>query len=189
MSVLSQPRLLEREGELGALGTLIAASSEGGHLVAIEGPAGMGKTRLLGGARSRAREAGMEVLSARGSELEREFSYGVVRQLFEPVLVSATPEERAGLLGGAAALAAPLFDPSAPVQESVVDSSFATLHGLFWLTATLSEQRPLLLAIDDLHWCDPPSLRWLAHLLPRIEGLTLLVVSRSDSRSRGPTWR
>jgi DNA-binding CsgD family transcriptional regulator/tetratricopeptide (TPR) repeat protein len=176
MSVLAQPELLEREVELEALQTLIATSFEGGRLVAIEGPAGMGKTRLLGEARARAREAGMEVLSARGSELEREFPYGVVRQLFEPILVAAGPEERAELLGGAAALAAPLFDPGAAVQESVGDSSFPTLHGLFWLTANLSERKPLVLAIDDLHWCDPPSLRWLAHVLPRLEGLTLLVL-------------
>ena len=52
----------------------------------------------------------------------------------------------------------------------------ATLHGLYWLTANLAARRPLLLAIDDLHWCDLPSLRWLAYLLPRMEGLALSVV-------------
>jgi DNA-binding CsgD family transcriptional regulator len=49
------------------------------------------------------------------------------------------------------------------------------LHGLFWLTANLADRRPVLLAIDDLHWCDQPSLRWLAYLLPRIDGLPVLV--------------
>ena len=53
----------------------------------------------------------MQVLGARGSELERSFSYGVVRQLFEPLLASLPAEERAELLSGAAGLAAPLFDP------------------------------------------------------------------------------
>ena len=52
----------------------------------------------------------------------------------------------------------------------------ATLHGLYWLTANVAARRPLMLAIDDLHWCDLASLRWLAYLLPRIEGLDLLVV-------------
>ena len=118
----------------------------------------------------------MQVLGARGSELERSFSYGVVRQLFEPLVASLSADERAELLEGAAALAAPLFDPAQVAVEPAGDSSLATLHGLYWLTANLAARRPLLLALDDLHWCDLPSLRWLAYLLPRMEGLGLLVV-------------
>ncbi len=57
------------------------------------------------------------------------------------------------------------------------DSSLATLHGLYWLTANLAERQPLLLAVDDLQWSDLASLRWLAYLLPRMEGLQLLVVA------------
>jgi hypothetical protein len=82
------------------------------------------------------------VLGARGSELERSFSYGVVRQLFEPFLASLPGEERAGLLGGAASLAAPLFDPVRLAAESAADSSLATLHGLYWLTANVAAQSP-----------------------------------------------
>ena len=70
----------------------------------------MGKSRLVGETRELAAAAGMRVLSARGGELEHDFSYGVVRQLFEPVLALAPAAEREELLGGAAALAAPLFD-------------------------------------------------------------------------------
>jgi DNA-binding CsgD family transcriptional regulator/tetratricopeptide (TPR) repeat protein len=167
--------LLERDTELAAVTGLIAASPGGGRLLAIEGPPGIGKTALMMEAKALAQEAGMRVLAARGSELERSFSYGVVRQLFEPLLASLRAEERADLLAGSAALAAPLFDP-AEVAEPAVDSSLATLHGLYWLTANLAARRPLLLAVDDLHWCDLPSLRWLAYLLPRMEGLGLLVV-------------
>jgi hypothetical protein len=47
----------------------------------IEGPAGIGKTRLLGELKQGASERGLRILSARGSELEREFPFGVVRQL------------------------------------------------------------------------------------------------------------
>jgi predicted ATPase len=121
--------------------------------------------------------AGVQVLGARGSELERSFSYGVVRQLFEPLVVSLPAEERDELLGGAAALAAPLFEPAQVAVEAAADSSLATLHGLYWLTANVAARRPLLLAVDDLHWCDLPSLRWLAYLLPRMEGLAVLVVA------------
>ena len=85
-------------------------------------------------------------------------------------------EERADALAGAAALAEPLFDPERLNAETGADSSLATLHGLYWLSANLAARRPLLLAIDDLHWCDLPSLRWLAYLLPRMEGLALSVL-------------
>jgi len=55
----------------------------------ITGPAGIGKTALLGAARERARGAGMRVLAGRGGELEGGFSFGVARQLFEPLLAGA----------------------------------------------------------------------------------------------------
>ena len=168
--------LLERESELAAVERLIGATAAGGRLLAIEGPPGIGKSALMAKTKALAQEAGLEVLSGRGSELERSFSYGVVRQLFEPFLAFVPGEERAELLRGAAALAAPLFDPAELEAESAADSSLAALHGLYWLTANVAARQPLLLAIDDLHWCDLPSLRWLAYLLPRIEGLDLSIV-------------
>ncbi len=51
------------------------------------------------------------------------------------------------------------------------------LHGLFWLTVNLTAERPVVLAIDDLHWCDRPSLRFLAYLARRLEGLPVLLVA------------
>ena len=56
--------------------------------------------------------AGMRVLAARGGEFEGEFAYGIVRQLFEPLLASAAPDLRAELLSGPAALIEPLFGAS-----------------------------------------------------------------------------
>jgi hypothetical protein len=169
----SHSRLVERDVELAAVHDVIGAI-EGGRLLAIEGPPGIGKTALLAETRALGRAAGMEVLAGRGSELERSYSYGVVRQLFEPFLAAVPARERAELLDGAAGLAASLFDPAHVAGE--VDASLATLHGLYWLAANIAARRPLLLAIDDLHWSDLPSLRWLAYLLPRIEGITLSVV-------------
>jgi DNA-binding CsgD family transcriptional regulator/tetratricopeptide (TPR) repeat protein len=177
--------LLERDTELAAIERLIGATSGGGRLLAIEGPPGIGKTALMGEAKARGQKTGLQVLGARGSELERSFSYGVVRQLFEPLLASLPSDERVELLAGAAALAEPLFDPDQFTAESAGDSSLAILHGLYWLTANLAARRPLLLAIDDLHWCDLPSLRWLAYVLPRMEGIGLLVVVGLRPEERG----
>jgi DNA-binding CsgD family transcriptional regulator/tetratricopeptide (TPR) repeat protein len=173
---LAHSALIEREAELVAIEALISVAPRGGWLLAIEGPPGIGKTSLVAETKRRAQEAGMQVLGARGSEFERAFSYGVVRQLFEPLLARMPEEERAELLAGAAALATPLFEPAQLAGEPARDVSLASLHGLYWLTANLAARRPLLLAVDDLHWCDLPSLRWLVYLLPRMEGLRLVIV-------------
>jgi len=171
--------LLERERELRVLSALITAACRGeARLVVVEGVAGIGKTRLLAAARAEGERAGMLVLGARGAELAREFAYGVVRQLFEPVLTGAGHGRREELLSGVAAQAAALFGyvNAADVSSTTGDMSFATLHGLFWLTANLCTHEPLILVVDDLHWSDVPSLRFLAYLLLRLEGLPLLVI-------------
>ena len=56
------------------------------------------------------------------------------------------------------------------------DRSYAVLHGLYWLTSNLAEQAPLLLAVDDAHWADVPSLRFLHYLARRVEDLPVLMV-------------
>src|SRR5689334_172867 len=123
--------LLEREAELGAVAAALAAAATGrGGSLLVEGPAGIGKTRLLESARSAAADRSFRVLVARASSLEREFGFGVVRGLVEPVLRAASPSERATLLDGAARLAAPLLDPGAASP-----AGFSTLHGIYWLLA------------------------------------------------------
>jgi hypothetical protein len=71
--------LLERELELAVLDGLVQRVDRGSAALAlIEGPAGIGKSRLLRAARERARAAGFRTLAARGSDLERGLPFGVV---------------------------------------------------------------------------------------------------------------
>jgi DNA-binding CsgD family transcriptional regulator len=168
--------LLERDRELAELEALLAEARESrGRLALIEGPAGIGKTRLLGALRELALARGMSVLVARGGELERDFGFGIVRQLLEPALMRADAGERESLLAGAARLSEPVFAAQPGEDEGGGDPTHAVLHGLYWLVANLSERVPLLLAIDDIQWADPPSLRFLHHLVPRLDGLPTAV--------------
>jgi DNA-binding CsgD family transcriptional regulator len=173
--------LLERDDALARIDQrLRAAVAGGGSLLLLEGPAGIGKTCLVLAAGRRGRELGLATLSARGSELERDFAYGLVRQLFEAPLVAASPPERAELLAGAAGRVATLFGVAAPrddVAEALLDPSFAILHGLYWLCANLGRRSPLLLCIDDVHWADQASLRFLNYLGRRLEELPIAVVA------------
>ena len=82
----------------------------------------------------------------------------------------ADDRERERLLAGAAASAAPVFETLAPAGAGPGDGSFAALHGLYWLTTNVAEDGRLLLVVDDLHWCDAPSLRYLAFVARRLAG-------------------
>ena len=173
--------LVEREREVAALAALLDAAPSGeGRVAWIEGPAGIGKSTLLGEARRHAADSGGRVLAARGSELEREFPFGVVRQLFEGLLADPVLRERA--LGGAAAPAAAVFDAPGAGEGDV---SFAALHGLFWVALNLASEGLLFLAIDDLHWCDRPSLRFVAYLAGRLDGQPILVATTLRSTDPG----
>jgi DNA-binding CsgD family transcriptional regulator len=164
--------LLERDAELTTLDGLVGDAAAGrGRLVLIEGPAGIGKSGLLAGLRERAGDE-LRVLAARASELEREFAFGVVRQLLEADVAM----RRDVALAGAAAPAAAVFEAE-PGADGESGASFSTLHGLYWLTLNLAADRPLLLAVDDLHWCDRPSLRFLAYLARRLDGAPALVAA------------
>jgi DNA-binding SARP family transcriptional activator/tetratricopeptide (TPR) repeat protein len=164
--------LLDRERELAAVRAALDDLAAGEpRLLLIEGPAGIGKSRLLTEARRLAADRGVAVLTARGSQLEKAFGFGAVRQLFEPALLSE--ERRARLLAGAAGSARTVFD-LAPGEPP--DGSFAVLHGLYWLAVNLTSDGPLMLAIDDVQWCDSASLRWLAYLVRRLEAVPVLVV-------------
>ena len=175
--------LVERESELDALTALLDGLAQGRSRAAlIEGPAGIGKTRLLAELRETARERRIPALGARGSELEREFPFGVVRQMLEPALL-ARPD-RGELFEGAAEVAGTIFAP--PGDDSLGgDASFAVLHGLYWLILDLVGERPTLLTIDDLQWCDRPSLRALAYVVRRLEGIPLLIVATLRSNEPG----
>jgi DNA-binding CsgD family transcriptional regulator len=177
--------LLERESELAAVEALL---DRGSGVLVIEGAAGIGKTALVEAACSRAEARGDVVLRARGSELEAGFPFGVVRQLFERRLTSAGPREREALLAGPAA-AVRSFLLGDVAAAGAADRSFSVLHGLYWLAANAAARRPLLLAVDDAHWADEPSLRWLAYAAPRLEGLaiTLIVALRQSEPESAET--
>jgi DNA-binding CsgD family transcriptional regulator len=179
-------QLLEREDELARIEHALELAQGGtGSLLLIDGPAGAGKTRLVQAARDEARAAGMKVLSARGGELEQEFPFGVAQQLFEPLLARADAAGRDRLLRAAASLAAPALGLAAGAEAPSQDSELASLHGLYWLCANIAEEGPLLLAVDDAHWADAPSLAWLAYLVRRLEDLPVLVVAAARTAEPG----
>ncbi len=165
--------LVERERELRRLRAAAGAATAGrGASLVVQGPPGIGKTALL---RRIGDLSDAAVLTAAGTELERELAFGVVRQLFERPLLELAGTRRREVLSGAAARAArivlePDLAPAGP------EGFHAALHGLYWLAAQWAAHEPLVLVVDDVHWADAASLRWLAYLGRRLDGVALLVV-------------
>jgi tetratricopeptide (TPR) repeat protein len=178
--------LLEREAEVRRLEALIADTNSGGaSVLLIEGPAGVGKSALLEQAVRVAEGAGMMVLTARGAEFERDFAWGVARQLLEHPLVATEGSRREVLLSGAARHAAPVLGLSRRDEPAVDDATFVTTHGLYWLCVNLAAHQPVLIAVDDVHSADASSLRWLAYLARRLEGLPILLALTARPAERG----
>jgi hypothetical protein len=94
--------LLDRDDTLRQLSTALASVREGqGTTVVVEGSAGTGKSSLLSAAVRAATADGLQVLRARGGELEQEYAYGMIRQMFEPLMLGASDAVRARLLSRA----------------------------------------------------------------------------------------
>ncbi|MGI5458763.1 BTAD domain-containing putative transcriptional regulator [Streptomyces sp. CA-249302] len=161
-------RLVEREHELADLRDCLSEAVAGrGGLVCVQGPAGIGRSALLAEAGRLGREWGVRVRGADGGPGD---PYDVVRRLLGPELA-----ERGGTLPAGAT-------PVSDAQAVDGPDGFDVLHGLYRLTERLvtdddPSRRPLLLLVDDLQDCDTASLRFLAHLLPRVQTLPVLVVT------------
>jgi DNA-binding CsgD family transcriptional regulator len=182
--------LLERERELLMLRDGLARACAGdGALLLIEGPPGVGKTALIRRARAQAEQAGVLPLEATGSEFEQPFAFGVVRQLLEPV-IRQNPGHTDVFAGGAAP-AARLFEPDDHLPHRA-DMGFEALHSLYWLMVNIADHTPVLVSVDDCQWADRDSLRFLAYLAQRIEGLhitTLLAGRPPDlAAEAGSRW-
>src|SRR3954470_5645142 len=144
---------VERTVEVKQLSAVVAAAAAGrGQVCVIEGPSGVGKSRLLDECAGMAVALAMNVLRARGSELTRDYQFGVVRHLFEARVDRSEMGMRAKLMRGQAALAEPVFGRGEAADE------FGVLHGLYWLTVNLTDQRPTVILVDDFSWADDSSL-------------------------------
>src|SRR5215470_3864432 len=163
--------LLDRDAELRALTRQVAAVRGGaGRVVVVDGPAGIGKSSLLAVVARGAEADGVVVLRARGGPLEQDAPWGVARQLLEPLRSRQVWGE---LAVGAAGLAMRVLDPELAEPASAGDAMYAAARGLVWLAVNLAARGPTLLIVDDAHWADAPSLRWLAQLAPDLDGLAL----------------
>ncbi|PZH13115.1 hypothetical protein C1I97_11950 [Streptomyces sp. NTH33] len=171
--------LWERDEEITtvqhAVDALCADRSSSGGLLVFQGEAGLGKTALLAETRRIAEQRGCTVWSARGGETLRSVPFNVVRQLLQPALISLMPEEAREYLGDWYDIAGPALGIAEPGDrqadpQGVCDGLVAAVRRL------AKREWPLVLLVDDAHWADEETLRWLAAFAERLDDLSVLVV-------------
>jgi DNA-binding CsgD family transcriptional regulator len=170
-----EPALLERDEELASLFTSVEALAGAGKggAVLVEGIAGAGKTSLLRVLSAAVSDrADVRLLRCQGAELELELAFGAVRQLLTAAVLALPDVDRDALLAGPGAPAAAVLGASASPAGAV-----DPLYSLYWVVAGLSEKTPLVLVLDDAHWLDPESARFVGYLARRLEDLPVLVLA------------
>lgn len=151
--------LVGRATEIGILDDLTAGAVAGrAGLIVLRGEAGIGKTALLSEIATRADD--FTVLRTQGHEVETHVSFGGLATLLEPVLnlVEELPQAQAAALSGALRLG----EASSPGDRLGVGTA------VLGLIAAAAENAPVLLAVDDAHWLDLPSLEAIVFATRRL---------------------
>ncbi|SCG77424.1 AAA family ATPase [Micromonospora humi] len=161
--------VIGRAEEITRLRALIAAGVAGhGGALLLRGPAGIGKSTLLGRAVEAADDAGALLLSGSGSAAEFAPNDSLLGQLLQPVASEAA---------------------RFPVLENLLRASgdsagpYAVARAMLELLTTLAEQTPVVLVVDDLHGADSTSAVVLSFVGRRIlsDAVVLVGAYREES--------
>ncbi|MFG1990639.1 BREX system ATP-binding domain-containing protein [Actinoplanes sp. NPDC048988] len=150
-------RLIGREAECAALDGLLAEVTAGrSHVLVLRGEPGVGKSALLAHLADRA--ADWQVLSAAGTESERDMAYSGLHQLYKPLLahLSRLPAPQADALGTVFGL-----------RRGPAPDRFLVGLASLSLIARAADEGPVLCLVDDLQWLDPASAQILAFVARR----------------------
>ena len=150
------------------------------HAVVLTGVAGVGKSRLLASVATRCATGSAIALVIRANPGEREIPFSLAAQLAralveQPGALGIDPASARELAALDPALSATFRVSAAPYHDG--ESTRRRASALYDLISAVSEQQPMVLLFDDLHWCDPASRQMLAAVIARAVTLPLLVVA------------
>ncbi|MDQ4131557.1 MAG: AAA family ATPase, partial [Actinomycetota bacterium] len=165
----SEQRLLGREQELDTLQQALHDLDRGeGGVVVVAGEPGIGKSRLVGEVCRRGDAQGHLVLAGRGAEYERDLPFGPFMEALDDYLRSldeAFFDELGRQALGELAVVFPSMARFALDRPPLHAERYRSHLAVRALLGELSRSRPVVLALDDLHWGDAASIELLIHLL------------------------
>jgi predicted ATPase/DNA-binding NarL/FixJ family response regulator len=188
------PKLVGRQLDLTALHMLIDRKNSGqGQMILISGEAGIGKSRLVTETKIYAAQSDFLLLEGQCFQTDSAYPYAPLLDLFRSYFARYAPTSLAenmhpfvSTLSHLLPDLALLFPDLAtiPAQPSIEPEEekrrlFAAMTHFFTEQAA---QQPVLLVVEDVHWCDDLSLDFLLHLIRRCRNVPLLflVTYRSD---------
>lgn len=168
--------LVGRQTELARLEQLIDELDHACGALVLRGDPGIGKTVLWRAATEAARQAGARVLSTRCAEAEMPLTLGGLADLLEgtfPELAQELPEPQRRLLATTLGAESPARSPD---QTALPRAFLAYLR-------TVAAEGPVLVAIDDAQWLDPPSRKVVAFATRRLRdaGVGILTTQRGET--------
>ncbi|MEZ5156186.1 MAG: DUF2791 family P-loop domain-containing protein [Solirubrobacterales bacterium] len=182
--MLERGRLIGRDREVAVLAAALDEAAGGAMAaVALAGEPGIGKTRMLAELRMMAAERGYVVVHAAASELEAYVPYAVAIAALDPYLGSP-----AGT-GSAPAELAAIFPSLAPGpgpggSETSAGERWRVHRSIREAIGRMAERSPLVIVLDDLHWCDEASLELIEALLRRpVDAPVLLALAYRDGQA------
>jgi DNA-binding CsgD family transcriptional regulator len=161
-------RLSERDDELGAFDRILAEAVHGrGAVVLVNGAIGIGKTALLQAMAERAAPRGGSPFLVTATGAEQPHPFGVLERLTRSLC--------------AAGMAEP-FPGRAPGGSGLLLDSFAAMDRVWATIRDFAGQRALVLGIDDVHFADEQSMRFLHYLIQRVDdsGVVVILTERSS---------
>ena len=150
--------------------------------VLIEGEAGIGKTRLMTEALAVAEGLGFRVLYGACDDVEQDRP---LRALVEALGAGSNPPtarrpELAELFGSAR-----MQQGGRPRSSGAVDGSWVIVESVVDVLEDLASTDPVALAIEDLQWADPLTLRVVHAVVRRMQRIPLVLLATVRPGSHG----
>ena len=184
--------LVGREAEFSrVLGAWDEARTGTPHVICIAAPAGMGKSRLLRDVQARLRASRSRCVLVRANPGDRHMTGGFVAEIVSQLALlpgaAAVSPGSAGVLVALAPALASIYASATPDHSSGEEAVRRRAFALVDLIRAVSDEHPVALLLDDLHWADEQSVRVLAGGCSRLEHMRILVVTtrRSMADPRG----
>jgi class 3 adenylate cyclase len=185
--------LVGREEELSTLEDALLAACRGeGSVVVLAGDAGMGKSRLCTELADRAERIGATVLEGSCSEADIALPYLPFLEAIGNHLSTAEPAKLRARLGVHIQELSKVFpqlaETASPANNGAEtpDTRLRLFEAILALLGLASEERGLLLIVEDLHWADASTRELLDYITRRLRNQRMLVLAtyRRDEMHR-----
>ena len=187
----ARPGIVGRENELETLDRALAEARAGAfRIVVLSGEAGIGKTRLVD---EFSENAAGDPLVVRGQcvDLDRDAPpYGPIVAVLRGLVAAFGPEtirDAAGPGISSVSVLVPELVSSPDMANGERGGAGRMFDSVAGLLTTLSQSRPLVIIVEDVHWTDPATLELLRYLASLERGsrvLLILTIRTEDASAR-----